>query len=138
MDQEQVDVVEAELLERAGERLAGVVGAVVAVVELAGDEHLAAVDAGGADRLADAPLVAVHLGGVDVAVADLEGRRHGLGGVLGRDLEDAEAELRDRVAVVERRGWECVSGIVLMCVSLFSAGGSKSNHSVALYPHNFK
>ena len=72
MDQEQVDVVEAELGQRPVEGPAGIVGPVVTVVELAGDEHVGSVKAGGADRLAHAPLVAVHLGGVDVAVADLQ------------------------------------------------------------------
>ena len=45
VDQEQVDVVGAELLERRLERRAGVVGLVEAVVELAGDEDVVAVDA---------------------------------------------------------------------------------------------
>jgi 2,5-diketo-D-gluconate reductase A len=40
---------------------------------------------------ADALLVAVHLGGVDVAVADLERLERRLLGVLRRNLEDAEA-----------------------------------------------
>ena len=84
------------------ERAAGIVGPVLAVVELAGDEDLVAVEPGRADRLADAGLVAVPLGGVDMAVADLERARDRLGGLAGVDLEDAEAELRDRVAVVER------------------------------------
>ena len=49
VDQEQVDVVDAERLQRAVERAAGVVGRVEAVVQLAGDEDVAAVQAGGAD-----------------------------------------------------------------------------------------
>ena len=79
-----------------------VVVRVEAVVELAGDEDLAAVDAGGADGLADLLLVAVHLGGVDVPVADLERRERGVLGLLGLDLEHPEAELRDLDTVVER------------------------------------
>ena len=77
VDEEQVDVVEAQLGERAVERPAGVVGPVEAVVQLAGHEDVAAVEPGRADRLADAPLVAVHLGGVDVPVADLQRLAHG-------------------------------------------------------------
>ena len=44
VDQEEVDVVRAELGERRLERAARVVGRVVAVVELAGDEDVRAVD----------------------------------------------------------------------------------------------
>jgi len=72
-----------------------------AVVELAGDEHVGPVAPGGADRLTDLPLVAVHLGRVDVPVADLQRPTHDPDGVLGVDLKDTEAELRDRVTVVE-------------------------------------
>ena len=101
VDQEQVDVVEAEVGERLVEGRACLLGLVEAVVELAGDEQLLARDPGVTDRLADALLVAVHLRGVDVPVAGLERLRGDPGGVLRRDLEDAEAELRDRVAVVQ-------------------------------------
>jgi hypothetical protein len=54
------------------ERLASVVGPVRAVVELAGDEDVGSVESGGADRLADLLLVAVHLRRVDAPVADLQ------------------------------------------------------------------
>src|SRR3712207_2057632 len=79
-------------------RSAGLVGT---VAQLAGYEDVAAVEAGGADGLAHLLLVAVHLRGVDVPVADLEGFAHRLRGVLGLDLEDPETELRDGVAVVK-------------------------------------
>ena len=59
------------------------------------------VEAGGADRPAGPLLVAVHLGHIDAAVADLEGLTDRLNGVLGLDLEDPEAELRDGAAVVK-------------------------------------
>ena len=101
MDQEQVDLVEAEVGQGLVEGLARHVGLVEAVVELAGDEQLVARDPGGADRLADALLVAVHLGGVDVPVAGLEGLSGDPRRVLRRDLEHAEAELGDGVAVVQ-------------------------------------
>src|SRR6185503_12511632 len=98
--------------ERRLERAARVVGRVEAVVELAGDVDARAVDAGAGDAVADARLVAVHLGGVDVAVADGQRAPDRLGGVLRRDLEDAESELRNRVAVVQgeiRSGGHCPS-----------------------------
>jgi hypothetical protein len=80
--------------------LAGVVGLVRGVVQLAGDEDIGAAEAKRADGLADLLLVAVHLSGVDVAVADIEGFPHRIRGVIGLDLEDSETELRDGVAVV--------------------------------------
>ena len=48
-------------------------------------------------------LVPVHLGGVDVAVPDLEGRGGGGLGVRRRDLEHPEPQLRDGPAVVQRQ-----------------------------------
>ncbi len=101
VNQEQVDIVEAERLERAVESATGVVGPVKAVVELARDEHVAAVDTGAADALPDTCLVLVHLRGVDVAVADIQRRPDGIGGFAGVDLEYAEAQLRDFRAVVQ-------------------------------------
>ena len=101
VDEEQVDVVGAELLSVCVERASRVVGFVEAVVELAGDVHLGAVEAGVADALPDAALVLVHLRGIDVAIADVQRRLDGLGGVVGVDLKHAEAELWDACAVIE-------------------------------------
>jgi hypothetical protein len=101
VDEEQVDVVELQLGERPVEGPERVVPAVEAVVELGGHEDLLARDAGVADALADALLVPVHLGGVDVPVTDLQGGLHRLRGLLRLDLVDAEAELRDLHAVVQ-------------------------------------
>ena len=50
---------------------------------------------GGVDRLPDLGLVAVDLGGVDVAVAGVDRGGHVLERVLRRNLEDAEPELGD-------------------------------------------
>ena len=88
-------------LERLLERALRVVGAVEAVVELGGHVDLVPRDRGRPQRLAHLLLVAVHLRGVDVAVADLERLRHRLRGVGRVDLEHAEAELRDGRAVME-------------------------------------
>ena len=49
---------------------------------------------------ADLLLVAVHLSGVYVSVADLEGLAHRLRGLVRFDLEDPETELRDGVTVI--------------------------------------
>ena len=51
---------------------------------------------------ADLGLVAVHLGGIDVAVTNLECAAHGVVGVLGRDLVGAEAKHGDGCARRER------------------------------------
>src|SRR4051812_18092931 len=72
-----------------------------AIVQLARHVQVSAVKPRRADRLAHALLVAVHLGGVDVAVADLERHAHRARRLLRVDLEHAEAELGDGVAVVE-------------------------------------
>ena len=101
VDQEQVDVVGAELLQGLLECRPDLVRLALGVGELGGDPDGVAIQRGVAHRVADALLVAVHLGGVDVAVADLERERGRLSGVRRRDLEDAEAELGDRAAVVE-------------------------------------
>ena len=66
----------------------------VAVVELAGHVDVVAGESRGANGLADAALVAVHLGGVDVSVAGLERGIDRSHGHLGRDLKDAKAQLR--------------------------------------------
>jgi hypothetical protein len=104
VDQEQVDVVAAQELQREVELAARVVRQVRAVVQLAGHEELVATQARRGDGGADAGLVAVHLGGVDVPVADLDGGLHGRLRLGRRHLEDPEAELRDGAAVVQRDG----------------------------------
>ena len=103
VDQEQVDVLEAERRQRLVERAAGVVGLVEAVVQLARDVDVTALEPARADRLADTVLVAVHLRRVDVAIAGVERVRHRLRRLGRRDLEHAEPELRNRVAVVQGR-----------------------------------
>ena len=54
VDEEQVDLLEAEPLQRGVDLAARVVGAVEGVVELGGDVEVVAVEAGAPDRLADA------------------------------------------------------------------------------------
>jgi hypothetical protein len=75
VEDQQVDLVDAEL---AGALVEGVQGLVVAVVgdpDLGLDEDLRAVETRATDRFADLALVAVRRGGVDVAVT---GRQRGL------------------------------------------------------------
>jgi hypothetical protein len=103
VDQVQIEHVEAELLHAGVERPQRRVVALVGVPQLGGDEQLVARDVGGGDRLAHLGLVAVDRRGVDVAVAELERLRDRVRRVGRRDLEDTEAELRDRDAVGERQ-----------------------------------
>ena len=110
MDQEQVDIVGAQRLQRLVERTSCFVGFMKAVVELARHEHVGAVDSGVADTLPDLALIAVHLRGVDVAIADVQRGPDGLGGVIGVDLVHAEAQLWDARAVVELDAWETGHG----------------------------
>ena len=63
---------------------------------------LATVKAESANGVADAALVAIHLRRVDVPITGLEGTGDGALRLRRRDLEDPEAELRDRLPVVQR------------------------------------
>ena len=97
VDEEQVDLVEARARTGCGRRPCGRRRARGSRCSACWSRtDVVAGDAGRGDRLADALLVAVHLGGVDVPVAGLERLAGDLRGVLRWDLEDAEAELRDR------------------------------------------
>ena len=101
VDQVQVEVVEAESLQRL---LEGPLGAVLAAVldpQLGGDEQLVPRDAAVPDGPADGLFVPVRLRGVEVAVADGEGVGDGLLGLVGGDRVDAEPEDRHLDAVVE-------------------------------------
>ena len=90
--QPQVDVGHAEGAQALVQVGAGAVG--VARLQLGGDEHLAAVQAAVPDGPADLGLVAVHGGGVDVPVAELQGVRDGLVGAPARQLPGAEPDHR--------------------------------------------
>jgi hypothetical protein len=86
---------------------------VVAVVgdpDLGLEEDVGAVEAGGADRVADLALVAVGGGGVDVAVAGVERCADGVARLVGRRLEDAEAESGQLDPVVEGQVGERAHG----------------------------
>jgi hypothetical protein len=82
MQDEQVELVDAELMSALVERMERGVVAVVADPDLRLDEHVVAGDARAADAFADLKLVEVRSGRVDVAVTDAEGLLdHG-----GRDI----------------------------------------------------
>src|SRR5690606_21778819 len=99
VDEVQVDVVEAQLLEAL---LDGAIGVAVPVVpQLRGDEQFVARNSGCRDRPPDALLVAVDRRGVDVAVADFESVADDALRLDRVNLEYAETELGDGLAVVE-------------------------------------
>lgn len=74
---QQVDLLDAELAGTLVERVQRLVVSEVADPHLGLDEHRRPVQTGAADRLPDLALIAVGRGGVDVAVARRQRRLHG-------------------------------------------------------------
>ena len=103
MQDEQVQVVDAELADRLLPGVQRLVVPVVADPDLGLDEHVGTVEARVADALADLPLVAVRRGGVDVPVAGRQRRLDGRRRLLRRALEDAQSEGGHRDAVIESK-----------------------------------
>ncbi len=101
---EQVDLVDAELAGALLEPVQGLVVAVVADPDLGLQEHLGPVQVRLRDCFPDLPLVAIRGGGVDVAVAGLQGRRDRIPGLIGRSLEHAKTEGGQGDVVVQRQG----------------------------------
>jgi hypothetical protein len=99
VDEEQVELLQLQLLHARLEGGPGGAGAAVLVGQLGGDEDVLVREPAGAWCAAHAGVVLVPGGGVDVAVAGVQGGEHHLVGLLLRHLPDAEADLRDGVAV---------------------------------------
>ena len=96
VDEEQVEHVEPEPLQRGVERGEGGVSTVVVVPDLRRDEHVLAGHVARRQGPADALLVAVEARRVDVPVAGLQGGGHGRLDLVVGHLPDAEADARDR------------------------------------------
>lgn len=101
-----IEVVEAKLLKGVVQSRSNVLGGVRAVPQLGGDEDVLALQAGDIsqsllDALADLLLVGVHLGQIEVAVADLEGLVDTGANLARGGLPGAVADLGDLVAGVE-------------------------------------
>ena len=92
VEDQQVDLLDAELAGALLEPVQRLVVAVVGDPDLRLEEDVGALEAGRAHRFADLALVAVGGGGVDVAVAVAQRGLDGGSGLLGRALEHAEAE----------------------------------------------
>jgi hypothetical protein len=101
VDEVQVEVVEAEALQRCVEGFLRGLFAGVLDPQFGRDEQFVAQDATLGDRAADLLLVEVGGGGVEQPVASRECVGDGLLGLLGRDLVDAEADDRHLDAVVQ-------------------------------------
>ena len=102
VNQVQINIVQPQALQARVDALRHAL--VPRVVELGGDPDLGARDARVADGGADLGLVAVGEGGVDVAVAGLEGGEDGVVDLVGGGLPGAEADDGDLGARVEGRG----------------------------------
>lgn len=104
VQQEQIDLVHAELARALVEAVQGAVVAVVRDPQLGLEEHLGAIQAGSAEGLAHLALVAVGGSGVDQAVADAQRLGDRGDRLLRRGLEDAEAQRGHPDAVVQGEG----------------------------------
>ena len=101
VDQQQVQVIGAQL---AHGLLNGGLGLLIARVgdpDLGGQEEFLPGQAALRQRRADALLIVIGLGGVDAAVAHIDGVQHAALGVLRRGLIHAVAQLRHFDAVVQ-------------------------------------
>ena len=100
MNQIQVHVVEAQLFQGRIDALAGGVVAVVLKPELAGDEYFVTGDAAVTDGPANFVFIEIGRRCVDVAVAEMQGLRHGVIGaaVVGNE-KYAEADGGDSISI---------------------------------------
>ena len=95
MQEQQVDVVHAQVAQGVLGRGAQLPGAEVARPDLRGDPDLVALHARFGDRAPDLLLVLVGTGRVDVAIADLERVAHAVVGVVALHEPGPEAQARD-------------------------------------------
>ncbi|MCY1545272.1 hypothetical protein D9M68_812070 [compost metagenome] len=95
MDQGQVDVVGAQLLQAVAQAVDQLALGVVVHPDLGGEEQLGTGDAAFGDGLADVGLVAVDLRGVDGAIAQLQCVTYRIDEGLAGQAEGTEAEGRD-------------------------------------------
>lgn len=96
VDEVQVKVVEAELGKAVVEGRGDVLGSVLRVPELGGDEEVLTLDAlaeGSLEGVGNLLLVAVDLGKIDVLVAGLEGLVNGGLNLTGLSLPCTESQL---------------------------------------------
>jgi len=95
VDEHEVDVIDAERGQRLVDRGHCLVVVLDLSCQLGGHEQLRTGDAGRPDTVADAAFVAVGLGGVDVAVADVDRGAHSVCRSVVVDEPGAEPQLGD-------------------------------------------
>ncbi len=100
MHEIEVDVIEPQLLEAGVEGATDCIRRQILVPDLCGDVQLAARHLGSADGRTDRLLVGVHLGGVDVAIAERQRAVDRRTAFIALHAEGAEAELGHADALV--------------------------------------
>src|SRR4249919_2574448 len=105
MDQQQINVVQAKLTQALVETSNRTLVALKLAIQLGRDEQLLALYAAIPDALAHAALVAIAVGGVDVAVAGFDRGNDHRRDLVVVERSGAQADLRHGVAVVETEGW---------------------------------
>ena len=97
VDQIQIDVIDAQLVDAAVESLQRRLVALICIPQLRGEEDVLSRDGRVGDTSSDALFVSVGGSGVDVPVAGLvECEPYCMLGFVVGGLPDSEAELRDR------------------------------------------
>jgi hypothetical protein len=136
MQQQEIDLLDAELARALVEGVQRGLVAVIADPDLGLDEHVRGGSARAADAVPNFALVAVRGRGVDQSVADAQRRLDGRGGLLGRGLEDAESKRRHLDAVVQVQGGghdsSCTVGRTLMRSARPSATSCSRSTSVVV------
>ncbi len=103
MDEQQIDPGQLQLLQAVIERALEIGGRELVLIDLRGHEHVLAPQAGGAQALMqplpDLGLVAVALGGVDVAIAEAQCRLHGFDADRVLERHGAKADGRNSRAI---------------------------------------
>src|SRR5581483_8622590 len=102
MQDQQINLFDAEFAGAFVERVQRGVVAVVVDPDLGLDEYVVAGEARTTNALANLALVGIRGGRIDEAIAAIQGFRDRSGRDIGRRLKHAEAERRHRNAVVDR------------------------------------
>ncbi len=94
MHQIEIDDIEPEFFLAGVEGALDGIGCQIFVPHLGGDMQIPTGNARSLDAGTHFGLIAIHFGGVDVAIAEPDGACHAGDATLARELESAEAELR--------------------------------------------
>jgi hypothetical protein len=120
----EIDVIEPQPGEAGVERAPGAVETLVVVPQLGGDEDLGPRQAAGAHRVADVALVAVVLGGVDVAIADAQRFPHRAPGLLAARRQNTPRPRRGISTPLFRRNDVVALVVAGWCATALTPGSS--------------